>query len=84
MPEPFLNTAGFALERLWHRCFPENFAKFLRTPFLQNTSGGCFWIEIDFFIFFEWFGCNIRGKNIVKVLDKSASDIASQLLCLYK
>ena len=25
--------------RLWHRCFPVNFAKFLRTPFLQNTSG---------------------------------------------
>ena len=25
--------------RLWHRCFPVNFAKFLRTPFLTNTSG---------------------------------------------
>ena len=25
--------------KLWHRCFPVNFAKFLRTPFLQNTSG---------------------------------------------
>ena len=25
--------------RRWHRCFPVNFAKFLRTPFLQNTSG---------------------------------------------
>ena len=23
----------------WHRCFPVNFAKFLRTPLLQNTSG---------------------------------------------
>ena len=22
-----------------HRCFPKNFATFLRTPFLQNTSG---------------------------------------------
>ena len=22
-----------------HRCFPVNFAEFLRTPFLQNTSG---------------------------------------------
>ena len=29
-------------KRLLHRCFPVNFAKFLRTPFLQNTSGGCF------------------------------------------
>ena len=23
---------------LWHRCFPVNFAKYLRTPFSQNTS----------------------------------------------
>ena len=27
---------------LWHRCFPVNFAKFLRTPFLQKSSSGCF------------------------------------------
>ena len=26
-------------KRLWYRRFPVNFAKFLRTPFLQNTSG---------------------------------------------
>ena len=26
-------------KRLWHRCFPVNFAKSLRAPFLQNTSG---------------------------------------------
>ena len=25
-------------KRLCHRCFPVNFAKFLRTPFSQNTS----------------------------------------------
>ena len=24
---------------LWRRCFPVNFVKFLKTPFLQNTSG---------------------------------------------
>ena len=28
--------------RLWQRCFPVNFVKFLRTPFLQNTSGRLF------------------------------------------
>ena len=34
VPESLLNkVAG-----LRHRCFPVNFAKFLRTPFLQNTS----------------------------------------------
>ena len=26
-------------QRLWYRCFPVNFVKFLRTPFLQNTCG---------------------------------------------
>ena len=26
-------------KRLWHRCFSVNFVKFLRIPFLQNTSG---------------------------------------------
>ena len=26
-------------KKLWHRCFPVNFWKFLRTPFIQNTSG---------------------------------------------
>ena len=30
--------ATFLKKRLWHRCFPVNFAKFLRTSFLQNTS----------------------------------------------
>ena len=25
-------------KRLWHRCFPVNFMKFLRAPFSQNTS----------------------------------------------
>ena len=40
----FKKVAGFRpatllKKRLWHRCFPENFANFLRTPFLQSTSG---------------------------------------------
>ena len=40
----FNKVAGPSLQlylkkRLWHRCFPLNFAKFLRTPFSQNTSG---------------------------------------------
>ena len=40
----FNNVAGlrpaFSLkQRLWHRCFPVNFVKYLRTHFFQNTSG---------------------------------------------
>ena len=26
-------------KKLWRRCFPVNFTKFLRTHFLRNTSG---------------------------------------------
>ena len=37
-----LRPATLLKKRLWHRCFPVNFVKFVRTPFLQNTSGGCF------------------------------------------
>ena len=34
-----LRPATLLKKRLRHRSFPVNFAKFLRTPFLQNTSG---------------------------------------------
>ena len=35
-------TGKHLCQRLWQTCFSVNFAKFLRTTFLQNTSGGCF------------------------------------------
>ena len=34
-----LRSATLLKKRLWHRFFPVNFAKFLRIPLLQNTSG---------------------------------------------
>ena len=34
-----LKPATLFKKRLWRRCFLVNFAKFLTTPFLQNTSG---------------------------------------------
>ena len=34
-----LRPATLLKKGLWHRCFPVNFANFLRTFFLQNTSG---------------------------------------------
>ena len=39
-----LRPATLLKKRLWHRCkcFSADFAKFLRAPLLQNTSGGCF------------------------------------------
>ena len=38
-----LQACNFLKKRLQNRCFPVNIAKFLRAPFLQNTSGCCFW-----------------------------------------
>ena len=35
----FFNKVAGLKKTLWHRSFPVNIAKFLRTPFLQNTSG---------------------------------------------
>ena len=37
-----LKTCNFIKKRLQHRCFPVKIARFLRTPFLHNTSDGCF------------------------------------------
>ena len=34
-----LRPANLLKKRLWHRCFSVNFAKLLRTYFLQNSSG---------------------------------------------
>ena len=34
-----LRPATLIKKRLWHRYFPANFAKFLKTPFSLNTSG---------------------------------------------
>ena len=40
------------LKRLQYRYFPVKFAKFLRTPFLQNTSGECFCTSVGCFCIF--------------------------------
>ena len=37
-----LSPAALLQKRPWHRSFPVNLTKFLRTPFLQKSSGGCF------------------------------------------
>ena len=33
-----LRPGSSSKKRLWHRCFPVNFTKFLRPPFLKSTS----------------------------------------------
>ena len=50
-----LKACNFIKKKLQHTCFSVKFAKFLRTPSLQNTSGGCFWKYIinSLFIAYE-------------------------------
>ena len=33
-----------SVKRLQYRCFPVNFAKYVRTPFYRATMDNCFWI----------------------------------------
>ena len=55
----FLRPATFSKKKLWHRCFPKNFAKFLRTPsptehlrwlllFLTIPKKYCMWMNLNF------------------------------------
>ena len=48
---------------LWNMCFPVNLVKFPRTSFLQNTSGGCFWME----------GVDVKAESWVGSGESSAS-----------
>ena len=44
-----LRPATLLKKKLWHWCFPVNFKKFLRTPFLQRTRlGDCFWTQLNY------------------------------------
>ena len=36
-----LRVATLLKKRLWHSCFPLNFTKFLRTPFLTENTFSC-------------------------------------------
>ena len=65
----FNKVAGLRLgtllkKRLWHKCFLVNFAKYLRTPFLQSLSGwqllgigfplGATLVKVFCFVLFLW------------------------------
>ena len=39
-----LRPGTLLIKRLWHKCFPVNFGKFLRTPFYRTSLDDCFCI----------------------------------------
>ena len=45
-----LKPATLLKKRLLHRCFPVNFANFLRTLFLQNTSGRLLLFPLTYYL----------------------------------
>ena len=53
------------LNRLRFSCFPLNFAKFSKTPFLQNTFGGCFCVSLS-----ELLIAAISNNNLMNFLQK--------------
>ena len=59
-----VQKSGLLKKRLWRRCFPVNFAKFLRTPVFTE---GLWWLLLDF----KAFLLNNRGiTNMIKLIFK--------------
>ena len=56
--------ATLSKKRLWHRCFPVNFAKFLRTSFSQNISGWLLllWHTSKFLMMMNCFCSMVDGR----------------------
>ena len=56
---------------LCHRCFPVNFAKFLRTPFSQNTSGRLLLDLIISFVILSWLNYFILNSSDLLIQSQS-------------
>ena len=65
-----LGPATLLKKKLWRRCFPVSFAKFLITLFYRTPLGGCFWssnysfMETFIDVFIYWFPVKSRKLNI--------------------
>ena len=59
-----LQACNFIKKRLQHRCFPVKSAKFFKTLFLQNTSGGCFCKDKCHFLSVKCHKTNVCGAEI--------------------
>ena len=58
-------------KRLWDRCFPVNFQKFWRTPFLQKSLDYCFWnLPLRIWLLF-WF----MSMTFKKIFEPGVSKI---------
>ena len=51
-------------KRLWHRCIPVNFVKFLKTPFHRTPLGDCFFIRWKWFFPMK----KLQKVNVVRIM----------------
>ena len=67
---------------LWHRCLPVIFPKFLRTPFLQNTSWrlllNLHYGRFFFFFFFEFTNVLIEKHTKIKEMSITSAKLSYQ------
>ena len=73
-PPEKARPATLLKKRIWHKCFPVNFAKFLRAPFLQNTSWRLDKCLVGFFICAELFHW-LKKTTILVYLTTASDDI---------
>ena len=57
----------------WHRCFPVNFVKFLRTPFYKTPPGDCFCTENQWGSIYIIYSFIIVAKKIKWILKSRRS-----------
>ena len=74
--------------KLWHKCFPVNFEKFQRIPFIQNTSGR---LLLTFLIYISnlfnfVFSCSdmktFTGKRMIHLFSNNWVYICIKLYCI--
>ena len=69
----WLRPATLLKKRLRNRCFV-NVANFLRTPFLQSTSGSCFYFYFTFNVIQVQVGPSFQWNSLVKSSNDESSD----------
>ena len=77
---PFLIKEILLKKRLWHRCFPVNFAKFLTTPFLTEQLRWLLLEQISriFNIFFR----TSRSLMFIKMVFLKISQVSQENPCV--
>ena len=79
--EAVAQTATLLKKKLWRRCFPVNFVKFLRTRFLQNTSGGCFCYVVRTSFYFETPFSTQPINLVLEEISRNKSVVQASITC---